>query len=290
MSFLKDDPAKWQSSEAMPPLRSSHAAKPLHGMLLADAFKAFVIHDAEVLRLSKALGDNNRIRFMLAEGQVPGLMVDFRWPLDATPESMAYMFVSTPVVSFWERPEPDPPPAIIAICAVLADRIGALRDLLGRGQLIAYGTFEKTGIEGQISPTQWRRSGVSIDVQKGDLCEGQGYQAEPKYTGIVLRCPDLQGPTQTSVLEGDRPEQSNAKIRARISEKSKKECYAWLCDLMRASPNRRTFSKDQLLKEAQERWPGLSKNALEELRRRAIEETGASEWGFAGAPRKDRKL
>lgn len=289
MSFLKDNPEEWQSSGMLPSLRSSDAAKLLHDMPLAEAFKAFVIHDAEVIQLSKPLSGNNRVQFMLAEGQLPGPMVDFRWPLDATPDSIAYLFVST-AVSFWEQRDPDPSSAILAISAVLAERIGALRGLLVNGELVACGTFEKTGVEGPIGRLQWSRSGSSIDVQRGDLCDGQGVQAVPKYTGIVLRSSVPDRPVQPAeVSKGKTGTEPNISTRRLISRKDRQGCFEWLCTLMQSSPDQRTRSKGQLLKEAQERWPGLSKHAFEELRRKAIEKTGALAWEYAGAPRKVRE-
>lgn len=175
--------------------------------------------------------------------------------------------------------------------ATLAKRIAALKGHLVEGRLQAYGTFESLGSEGPIGRLQWDRAGISINVQRGDLCEGVVYSATPKYTGVVLRrlLPAGFGQSPQSAPNGG-VQNGKAEIRAVTKEKSKKECTEWLCELMRASLSRRTHSKEELLNEAQRKWAKtLSENAFEEARRDAIRITNARAWGYPGPTRRSNR-
>jgi hypothetical protein len=122
----------------------------------------------------------------------------FFWPLDVTAKSLEFNFVDQPLSL---DSVPNPPDAVSAVSAVLADRFAALREILADGKIVAFGTFTQSGIEGPIGPLQWSRSGMSIDVSNGDLCEGQDHRAVARWTGLSLRLPD--GPLTSNQPQND---------------------------------------------------------------------------------------
>src|SRR5260370_40658387 len=71
---------------------------------------------------------------------------------------------------------------------------------------------------------------------------------------------------------------------------SQRACVEWLSDIMRASPKKRTESRDELWKKAQEKWPKtLSHRAYLAAREEAISLTGAFAWAAGGAPAKPQR-
>jgi hypothetical protein len=173
-----------------PVLRAPNAANYLNGLSLTEAFRRYVIGDPEVAALAKrVLKTDPSESAVFLEGQAPGPFIGFHWPLDLTASALAFRFVSLPTGD-----PRTPSTAISAVSEVLADRIAALRDILGGGKVVAFGTFLLTGIEGPIGRKQWIRRGMSIDVSNGDLCEDQDHRAIPKWTGLSLRLPDAPMP------------------------------------------------------------------------------------------------
>jgi hypothetical protein len=71
------------------------------------------------------------------------------------------------------------------------------------------------------------------------------------------------------------------------TSKGETDCRKWLISLMAASPKKKPKSKLALLKEAQTKFRGLGKRGFDHAWKSALEETGASTWGMAGAPRKE---
>ena len=63
-------------------------------------------------------------------------------------------------------------------------------------------------------------------------------------------------------------------------------CRKWLQGIMRASPNARTRSSDDLIKEAQKKFPGLSARGYYRARIAAAEAECAPAWLKGGAPKK----
>lgn len=266
-----------------PVLRAQSAADYLHGLSIAAAIKRYVIDDPEVIQLSKCAVDNSSVGLMLSEAQAPGPNSDHHWPMNATAESLAFGFVDSclRIIGGYTT---DPPAAIVALSSVLADRIGALRELLAAGVVQADGTSEQSGLESPIGRGQWNRD-ISIDVQNSDLCDGRGYQAVPKYTGVVLRRPQSIPAQSHSAYSMPLKAIGKEELRTKTTEKSKSACVETFCELMRASPQKRTHSKAALQKLARERWPGtLTDNAIDEARKDAINITKAFAWRYAGAP------
>jgi hypothetical protein len=294
MDAVSDSPPGWTIADAIEGTSdpgtlmdsASNAANQLHGLSLIEGFKEFVLNDPEVLALSKhVVAAHKGHAAVFRDGQAPGPFIDFHWPLDLSASEIAFRFVSLPTGD-----DPTPSAAISAVSKALADRIGALREILAGGKLVAFGTFADTGIEGPIGRLQWIRSGISIDVSNGDLCEGQDYRAVPKWTGLSLRLPDVPQPSNqsqngTASKVADVPRKAKAQIQTK--ENCRLQCLAWLEDIMRASPNIRKFSRDELWAQAQEKWPKkLSERKFDEARIEAIKNTGASAWSEPGRPRR----
>jgi hypothetical protein len=218
-----------------PILRAPNAASYLNGLSLAEAFRRYVIEDPEVSALAKCvLKTGTGYSPVFLERQAPGPFVDFHWPLDTTASAIAFRFVDCPLVIIG-NPLPTPSAAILAVSEVLADRIAALRDILTCGKVVAFGTFVLSGIEGPIGRLQWHPSGISIDVTNGDLCDGQGHRAVPKWTGLSLRLPDAALPSNqphngTTPKAAEIPRQARTQIQTK--EKSRLECVAWLENMM----------------------------------------------------------
>jgi hypothetical protein len=268
-----------------PVLRAPNAANYLNGLSLTEAFRRYVIGDPEVVALAKrVLKTDPGESAVFLEGQAPGPFVDFHWSLDATSSAIAFRFVASPLVIIGD-PLPTPSEAISAVSEVLADRIGALRDVLVGGKVVAFGTAMQTGIEGPIGRLQWIRSGISIDVSRGDLCDGQDHRAVPKWTGLSLRLPDASlSPNQSQngpplkIVEVPR----KAKAQIPTKEKCRVDCVAWL-ETMMSNPEIVPRSIDDLWAEAQLKWPNkLSKRAFLKARDDAIANKQAWAWKAPG--------
>lgn len=263
-----------------------NAANHLHGLSLIEGFKKFVLDDPEVVALSKpVVAADEGHAAVFRDGQAPGPFVDFHWPLDLSASEIAFRFVSLP-----HGDDPTPSAAICAVSKALADRIGALREILAGGKLVAFGTFADTGIEGPIGRHQWIRGGISIDVSNGDLCEGQDYRALPKWTGLSLRLPDVPLPANqsqngTASKVADVP--LKAKTQIQTKENCRLECVVWLTEIMSASREYRTESKKKLWAKAQRKWPKkFGWRAFETAWADAVIESKAPAWSAAGRPRK----
>jgi len=268
-----------------PVLRAPNAANYLNGLSLTEAFRRYVIGDPEVVALAKrVLKTDPGESAVFLEGQAPGPFVDFHWSLDATSSAIAFRFVASPLVIIGD-PLPTPSEAISAVSEVLADRIGALRDVLAGGKVVAFGTAMQTGIEGPIGPLQWIRSGISIDVSRGDLCDGQDHRAVPKWTGLSLRLPDASlSPNQSQNGPPPKIVEVPRKAKAQIptKEKCRVDCVAWLKGMM-SNPDIVPRSIDDLWAEAQLKWPNkLSKRAFLKARDDAIANKQAWAWKAPG--------
>jgi hypothetical protein len=266
-----------------PVLRAPNAASYLNGLSLVDAFRRYVLDDPEVVALgNRLMKTTKRYAHVFLDGMFPGPLDDFHWPLDATVESIEYSFVpQSPNVDIWL---PTPSAMISAVSAALADRVQGLRRVLASGSICAFGTTQ-TGVEGPIGRLQWLRSGISIDVSNGDLCEGQDHRAMPKWTGLSLRLPDAALPSNQpqngatpKILEIPR----KAKAQIQTKEKCRLECVAWLEGMM-SNPEIVPRSRDDLWAEAQLKWPNkLSKREFLKARDYAISETKAWAWKVPG--------
>jgi hypothetical protein len=268
-----------------PVLHAPNAPAKLNGQSLREVFRRYVIRDPEVVSLAKrVLKDGDRHSAVFRDGQAPGPSGDFHWPLQTTASLIEYRFDDSHLI-YLDAPLPTASKAISAVSKVLADRIGALRRLLASGQVVAFGTFAQTGIEGPIGRFQWTRSEISIDVESGDLCHGEDYRAVPKWTGVDLRLPKVPDPANHAPDAPARKiTQAAQKAFGQIQtkEKSRLECFTWLQGLM-SNPEIAPRSKEDLWNEVQSRWPGkITKRAFLTTRDHAISLTEAWAWKAAG--------
>jgi hypothetical protein len=168
------------------------------------------------------------------------------------------------------------------------------------GKVIVRGTFVATGMVGMIDPLQWTRRGSCIEVQNGDLLEEANNRLVLRWSGLALVVPPtpfhVKPPVSDRVLpattEPQRASTKSTKAIARVetSKTSYEACLAWLTQIMRASPDERTESRQSLWKKAQERWPSsLSERSFIAARAEAIRISGATAWGAAGASRKSAR-
>ncbi len=266
-----------------PVLRAPNAAGYLNGLSLVDAFHRHVLDDPEVVALGKrVVKTTKRHADVFHDGMFPGPLDNFHWPLDATAESFEYNFVpQSPRVDHWL---PTPSAMISAVSAVLADRIQGLRNVIASGSICAFGTSQ-TGIEGPIGRLQWLRSGISINVRNGDLCDGQDHRAVPKWTGVSLRLPNAALPAnqpQNGAPSKIAEIRSKARAQTQTKEKCRVECVAWLEGMM-SNPEIVPRSIDDLWAEAQLKWPNkLSKRAFLKARDDAITNKEAWAWKAPG--------
>jgi len=266
-----------------PVLRAPNAASYLNGLSLADAFHRYVLDDPEVVALGKRVVKTaKRHADVFRDGMFPGPLNDSHWPLDATAESIEYSFVpQSPSVDHWL---PTPSAMISAVSAVLADRIQGLRNVLASGSICAFGASQ-TGIEGPIGRLQWLRSGISIDVRNGDLCDGQDHRAVPKWTGVSLRLPDAALPAnqpQNGAPSKIAEIRSKARAQTQTKEKCRVECVAWLEGMM-SNPEIVPRSKHDVWAEAQLKWPNkLAYRAFLKARGDAIANKQAWAWKAPG--------
>jgi hypothetical protein len=268
-----------------PVLHAPNAPAKLNGQSLSEVFRRYIIRDPEIASLAKrVLKESDRHSAVFQEGQIPGWFVDFHWPLETTASELEFRFVDSPVVMAGYR-LPAPSTAISKVSKVLADRLRGLRNLLVSGRVVAFGTFVQTGVEGPIGRLQWTRSGISIEVESGDLCQGEDYRAVPKWTGVDLRLPEASNPANlaskgpTQKIGEAAPE---VKTQNQTKEKSRLECLAWLQGLM-SNPDIAPRSKENLWNEVRLKWPGkITKRAFLATREHAISLTEAWAWKAAG--------
>ena len=182
---------KLYNVRVFPLIHSEDAAARLSGCSIVQAFRKCVLQDPEVTTSSKRLRDYTRHRSVFEEGQFPGPMIDYRWPLDLTAEGLAYDFVRIGIM-FIGDPLPKASPEIEHTATIMVDRWQRLRQRLIDGELMARGTYAQSGELRPIDQYQWARQGLSIEVQSGDLIEFENRKAIVRWSGISLVRP---GPT-----------------------------------------------------------------------------------------------
>jgi hypothetical protein len=141
-----------------------------------------------------------------------------------------------------------------------------------------------SGLEMAIGPLQWTRSDISIDVSKGDLCDGQDYRAVPKWTGLNLRLPEAQLTANQSqnATASKAAETHKARELIQTKENLRVECLAWLEGMM-SDPRVVPRSREDLWAEAKLRWlKKVSKRAFLKARDDAIANTNALAWKLPG--------
>ena len=171
-----------------PVIHFDEAIEELRAFSLAEAFRKFVLEDPEVVTSQKRIPDRKRYEDVFVEGQAPGPMVSFQWPLELTSDDLAYEFVRPLFISLYS-PLPKPPAAIRHLAKIIVDRWQRLRERLIAGQIIARGTFARTGMVQYLDHLQWARQGLSVDVKSGDLIEFEDHKPVVRWSGLSLSGP-----------------------------------------------------------------------------------------------------
>ena len=268
-----------------PVLNAPNAGTYLDGLSLTEVFRRFVLDDPEVIVLAKLLSRTDKGEAaVFADGQAPGGIIDYHWPIDATIASLEYKFTSTSLIIIG-NPDPPTPPLISRVSEVLALRLGGLRHILESGTVSAFGTFVQTGLEVPIARFQWGRTDISIDVKNGDLCEGQDYRAKPKWTGLSFKMPEAPQPAprvqsgSTQVVIQSVPKGTG---QIQTKENYRLQCVAWL-EAMMSDKQIQPRSKEELWAEVQLKWPKkITKRAFLKARDDANSKTGAWIWKAPG--------
>jgi hypothetical protein len=169
-----------------PTVEAPDAAAHLANRALVDACLSFVFGDPEVRSLAKRLLKTEPAHAAtFQDGQYPGLYVEYAWPVDINASDLAWQFVKPGIFDVSAR-LPEASDAVNNVSRVLVDRWRALRAILVGGQILARGTFVKTGTVSVIDPPQWARQKLWVDVRSGDLLEEKDDKLVPRWTGLML--------------------------------------------------------------------------------------------------------
>jgi hypothetical protein len=183
----------------------------------------------------------------------------------------------------------------------LRDRFRRIIKPLIDGEIVAEAAVYGQGALIEISRAMWLRKTAVLDLYQGDFYVrypdpgGDGEErVAPLYLSLMLRRPKTDSAEKLHVRPIDdvdvRPATtaSTSEVRgkgirwAEDQQRIEDECYTWLADIMRKSPNRRSATNGELLSAAQTKWP-ISERSFSAARKRAIAETGAHAWRVAGA-------
>jgi len=161
------------------------AADRLVGRSIGEMFLECVIRDPEVVSASKRIPDLHHHRSVFEQGQFPGPIVSYRWPLEITVDDLAFDFVR-PLIFFLDSPLPKPSPQLKQVAEVIVDRWQRLRRRLIDAECGTRGTFALNGELLFIDPLQWARVGRSIDVQNSDVVDSENHKPIVRWSGVSL--------------------------------------------------------------------------------------------------------
>jgi hypothetical protein len=160
------------------------------GLGLVEAFRKLVLEDSEIASLGEVLGRHDeRHKDVFRDGQYPGWFVDHRWPMDVTSEDLAFNFVRPFMIVIPGPPLPEPSSEARKVSELIVKRIKTLREWLIAGDLVAYGTYERTGTFDPIHRLQWARQGIAIDIKSGDFLREVENKMIVQWTGLALEAP-----------------------------------------------------------------------------------------------------
>lgn len=284
MSFEKGE------AQVLSPTEPQPAPEYLGGLTIAEAFRKYVLEHQEVIDLGRKIAKARpSYSDVFSEGQYPDAFFGFHWPLHATPENIAYAFVSQPIVivgnSLRASSEDE-----AAVSRKLSERLASFVAHLSRGELIAVGTVVATGLEAPIGRGQWARQDLLLDVKNSAICEMKDHRPTALWTGVLLRLADqpLAGPV-TPALQPRLEESSKARKQIQTKQTSRRQCEAWLGALM-SDPQVKPLTNEQLWAEAKSKWPGsLSEREFARCRAMALGSLSEEQrylWGRPGPRRK----
>jgi hypothetical protein len=164
-------------------------ARVLDGLSLAEAFERYVLNDPAVVSSAAVVTQQNKAHTsVFSEGRYPGHYVEYAWPLDISPDDLAFQFVR-PVAFFIDEPLPMVSKEILDVSTILVDRIREIKSLLTSGSVITRGTFAKTGLVSDVGRLEWARREIYIDVKNSDLLETIRSEPVVKWSGLTLYLP-----------------------------------------------------------------------------------------------------
>lgn len=278
-----------------PVLLAPQAAEILSDMSLRDVIGRYVFKDPELITEAKRKFESAEVDYAFGCGPAPGRLEWLKWPLNRLKQEITFEPLETK--SFWEtRPEFDLATLVAPVLPRILERFTALKRLLAEGYLVGEGLFVATGAHALVPPTQWVRRSVWVDAREGDLVEDEASRTPLRWNGIILRAAfpvkrtEYDGlPFATIKCADAGPAASKALVAAQTKAEMNSECVSWLVELMRASPKKRTHTKEQCRELAGEKWPRLSKLSFDDAWRQALRQSEANAWSAAGAPKRPQK-
>lgn len=157
----------------------------LSGCSLVDAFHICVLNDPEVIAASKRIKNVDKYKSLFQKGQLPGPSISYCWPLDFTADGLSFSFVNAGIYVLGD-PKPRASEEIREFSEAAIDKWQRFRRWIIDGEFVAQGTFARTGLLQTISPLQWRRANLLVDVQSGDILEPESGKFVALWTGIML--------------------------------------------------------------------------------------------------------
>jgi hypothetical protein len=177
------------------------SATSLAGLTFKEAFQRFVLEDPTVtVAGERAINQKLLTREALKSGEWPQL--GHRWPLDLTADRLVqeYCYIPLRILDMHGRSADPPAPASIrALAEVLAGRWQSFIGILSRGDLVAIDIDEKI-----LGRGGWGRPNSTVDVQSGDLFDGDSGDERPFRRGLMLSVPLRPEPlSEPSSIEND---------------------------------------------------------------------------------------
>jgi hypothetical protein len=289
-----------------PVLHAPNVVDLLEGMSLKDAFWQFVLRDPEVQLLgSKAIKADPNLKRLYRKGWCcPSGCAE--WPVAFNQGDLAGGRSSDNPIGYLA----DPPLKEVQQAAdIVCLRYGSLLKLLRHEELEAIGDPVRSRGSERILSSIWSHRSYYFDPNNGDVLQTNDASAAAwhdirvkRWRAVMLRSslqaksfhvkPLVPDRFRSPTIEPQRASTTPSKAIARVetTTTSFKACRDWLVELMRASPEERTESKQSLWNKARERWPGtLSERSFLTARAEAVGISGATAWAAAGASRKSQR-
>jgi hypothetical protein len=280
-----------------PVLHAPNAIDFLDNKSLKDAFWEFVLHDPEVLFLgNKAIKADPDLTQVYREGRRQR-GAGWEWPFEFFQGELAGGRSKESPIGFLA----DPLPQEVQLAAdTVCDRYSALLALLRQKKLEAVGDSSRSRGTNLILSSIWSHPSYYFDAMNGDVLQKNENPTGwhdiwlKRWRAVMLQAPFHVEPLKSDGLRSTTADRQQAlkrstktNYRVETTGASLKACQAWLAEIMKASPHKKTETKQNLWKKAQEKWPGtLSERKFLAARTEAIDITGATAWRTAGVSKK----
>ena len=279
-----------------PVLKAPNVEDVLLDLPLKSAFDLYVKGDPEVERLGEiAVSDCAELAdiYFMGESQMR------YWPLN--PDALLEVGELEDESEYFHY---HPTACTNAAALALRDRLGALISLLRRQIYFVEGDPFRTTDPRVIPVSQWLNPILWFDQKTGDVVQERdsGEDGVDRYrfddgrdnyivrwrAAMLVRHGQISPRAQSIrvVTTGDTAKPKRIETKA----SSEKQCELWLEAEMAACPKDPKKLRPEWLKEAQERWPDLSKRIFDRLWSAAIRKTGASAWSAPGRRKRSTKV